>query len=112
MTYNGYMTIQGLVCSGLLVLYDIQFKVAARGRRWRVSVSAGARLDQESGRQNVHETVARARFHTKITKKLAGSNHFFKMRSANHSFQFVRFSSFVSIHACQEIHLNSFISFI
>ena len=45
-------------------------KVAVRGRRWRVSVSAGARLDPESGRQNVHETVARARFHIKIVKKL------------------------------------------
>ena len=38
-------------------------KVAVRGRRWRVSVSAVARLDPESGRQNVRETVARARFH-------------------------------------------------
>ena len=35
-------------------------KVAVRGRRWRVSVSAGALLDPESGRQNVNETVARA----------------------------------------------------
>ena len=38
-------------------------EVAVRGRCWRVSVSAVARLDPESGRQNVHETVARARFH-------------------------------------------------
>ena len=34
--------------------------MAVRGRRWRVSASAGARLDPESGRQNVRETVARA----------------------------------------------------
>ena len=34
-----------------------------------VSVSAGARLDPESGQQNVRETVARARFH-KIRQKL------------------------------------------
>ena len=77
-------------------------KVAVRGRRWRVSVSAGARLDPESGRQNVHETsahnnrkktdglrplfddevdigrqnahetVARSRFHIKIVKKTDG----------------------------------------
>ena len=44
-------------------------KVAVRGRRWRVSVSAVLRLDPESGRQNVHETVARARFHIKIANK-------------------------------------------
>ena len=43
-------------------------KVAVRGRRWRVSVSAGARLDPESGRQNVHETGARARFNINIVK--------------------------------------------
>ena len=43
-------------------------KVAVRGRRWRVSVSAVARLDPESGRQNVHETVARARFQIKTVK--------------------------------------------
>ena len=43
-------------------------KVAVRGRRWRVPVSAGARLDPESGRQNVHETVARARFHIENVK--------------------------------------------
>ena len=57
-------------------------KVAVRGRRWRVSVSAGARLDPESGRQNAHETVARARFHIrhKNRKKLTGSRHFLKMR--------------------------------
>ena len=30
-------------------------KVAVRSRRWRVSVSAGARLDPGSGRQNVHD---------------------------------------------------------
>ena len=41
-------------------------KVAVRGRCWRVSVSTDARLDPESGRQNVHETVARARFNIKI----------------------------------------------
>ena len=38
-------------------------KVAVHGRRWRVSVSGGTRLEPESGRQNVHETVARTRFH-------------------------------------------------
>ena len=43
-------------------------KVAVRGRRWRVSVSAVARLDPESGRQNVRETVARARFHIETVK--------------------------------------------
>ena len=42
-------------------------QVAARGRRWRVSVSTVSRLDPESGRQNVNETVARTRFHIKIT---------------------------------------------
>ena len=41
-------------------------KMAARGRRWRVSASAGARLDPESGRQNVRETVARARIDIKL----------------------------------------------
>ena len=34
--------------------------VVVGGRRWRVYVSAVARLNPESGRQNVHETVARA----------------------------------------------------
>ena len=43
-------------------------KMAVRGRRWRVSASAGARLDMESGKQNEHETVARARFNIKIVK--------------------------------------------
>ena len=35
----------------------------------------------ESGRQNVRETVARARFHIEIVKKLTVSDHFLKMRS-------------------------------
>ena len=43
-------------------------KVAVGGRRWRVSVSAGARLFPESGRQNVHETVATVRFRIKGVK--------------------------------------------
>ena len=50
-------------------------KVAVRGRRWRVSVSAVARLDPESGRQNVHETVARAQFHIRCQKLTGGSDH-------------------------------------
>ena len=43
-------------------------KVAVRRHRWRVSVSAVARLDPASDRQNVHETVARARFNINIVK--------------------------------------------
>ena len=45
------------------------------------SVSAVARLDPESGRQNVRETVARARFHIKNRKKITGILHILKMRS-------------------------------
>ena len=52
--------------------------VAAGGAlfsRFRASI-------RESGRQNAHETVAGARFHTKFTtKKLTGSDHFLKMGS-------------------------------
>ena len=53
-------------------------KVAICGCRWRVSVSAVARLDPESGRQNVNETVARAGFHVKIAKTLTGSGPLFQ----------------------------------
>ena len=41
-------------------------------------------------------------------QKLTGSDHFLKMRSTSHSCQFIRFSSFISIH-CQFLHLKSFI---
>ena len=41
-------------------------------------VFAVARLDPESGRQDLYETVAR--FHIKIGKKLPGLLHFLKMR--------------------------------
>ena len=54
-------------------------KVAVGGRRWRVSVSAGARLDPESGRQNVHETVARARFHINIVKTCKSTGALFAL---------------------------------
>ena len=73
------------------------------------------------GRQNVHETVARARFHIKIaTKKTEGfgsvsATHSFQTVHSSsfmsrHSFQFIRFNSFVSIHSCQFIHFTSFMS--
>ena len=95
-------------------------KVAVRGRRWRVSVSAVSRLDRESGRQNVHEIVARARFHKKKRKKKTrGSGHFhffqaihFNSFMSSHSFQFIRFNAFVSSHSRQFINFNSVISFI
>ena len=85
-------------------------EVAVRGRRWRVSVSAVARLDPESGRQNVHETVARARFHIK-SSKTDGLGPLFqddvdKSLISIHSFQFVRFNSFMSIHSFQ-LAMNS-----
>ena len=70
--------------------YVFSGKVAVGGRRWRVSVSEGARLDSESGRQNVHETVARARFHTKID-----------------SFQFLHFNTLILL-SCQFILSISF----
>ena len=57
-------------------------KMAVRGRRWRVSASAGARLDPESGRQNVRETVARARYNIKIVKKMTGPDIFWEVRLA------------------------------
>ena len=54
-------------------------KVAVRGRRWRVFVSAVSRLDPENGRQNGHETVARARFHIKNEKQIGVFlKHFFE----------------------------------
>ena len=80
-------------------------KVAVRGRRWRVSVSAVARLDPESGRQNVHETVARARFHIKSSK--TGG---FGPVLAIHSFQVTHVNSFMSSHSFQCIRFNSFMS--
>ena len=57
--------------------------------KWLFVVAAGGSLFprvrgsiRESGRQNVHETVARAQFHIKLgKKKLVVSDHFWKMRS-------------------------------
>ena len=48
------------------------------------------------GRQNVHETVARARFHIETSK-----SDFFRTTLVN---------SFIPSHSCQFIHFNAFIS--
>ena len=61
---------------------------------------------RESGRQNVRETVARARFNIKIAKENEGIGAFL----AIHSFQFFPCNSLISIHSCQVIHFNSFMS--
>ena len=44
-------------------------------------------------------------------QKLTGSDHFFKMRSTNHSCQFIRFYSFMSIHVNSFIWIHSFHSY-
>ena len=45
--------------------FRVEWLSVVAGRRWRVSVSAVAHLDPESGWQNAHETVARAIKHRK-----------------------------------------------
>ena len=120
-------------------------KVAVCGCRWRVSVSAVARLDlgkwstkraqdcSESstmsqknqknwracatfwrwGRQSVHETVARARFHIKSVKNwhlwstFGNSFIHFNTFMSIHSFQFTHCNSFMSTPSCQFLPFNS-----
>ena len=60
----------------------------------------------ESGRQNAHETVARARINK---KKQPQKTEAFGALLATHSFQFIKFMLFISIHSCQFIHSFQFI---
>ena len=53
-----------------------------RGRRSRVFVSAGAGIDLRKLSEEVHRSVAGARFALQTVEKLTGAEHFWKMKSA------------------------------